>query len=134
MKKVLVPVDGSERSMRSLEKVRQEYAPSDVQVTLLTVIDTPIHYKYEEQYQRDLNKDREQLERYREMLPGYQVSTSVVSGKPGPAIVRYAEQNGIQCLVMTRSQYGSTEYHGSVSAYIAKKAPFLELTILQEEG
>ena len=133
MKKVLIPVDGSERSVRSLEKVRKEFTPEEAQITLLTVIDTPIHYKYEEQYQRDLHKHQEQLERYKEMMSEYQVSASVVSGKPGPAIVRFAEQNEFQCLVMTRSQYGTME-SGSVTAYIAKKAPFLEMMILQEEG
>ncbi len=133
MKKVLVPVDGSERSLRSLEKVRKEFTPEEAQITLISVIDTPMHYKYEQQYQHDLHKFQEQLEHYQEMLSEYQVSTSVVTGKAGPAIVRFAEQNEFQCLVMTRSQYGTME-GGSVSAYIAKKAPFLELMILQEEG
>ena len=35
---------------------------------------------------------------------------------------------------MTRSKKESAEAHGSVSAYVAKKAPFLELMILNEES
>ena len=133
MKKVLVPIDSSDRSIKSIEKVRSEFDPSQVQITLLTALETPIHYKYEQEYQHALHRQQENLENYKKMLPEYEVAASVVSGKPGPAIVRFAEQNEINCIVMTRSPGGSAEMHGSVSAYVAKKAPFLELIILQEK-
>lgn len=133
MKKVLLPVDGTERTLKSLERVKTEFDPADVQITLLTVMSTPMHYKYDHEYDHALHRHQKKLESYQEMLSDYQVSTSVISGKPGASIVRFAKQNDFDCVLMTRSLQGSTEAHGSVSAYVAKKAPFLEMMILQDE-
>lgn len=134
MKKVLLPVDISDRSIQSLERAKVAFDPSEVQITLVTVMNTPIHYKYDHEFNHALRRRQQKLESYQEMLGDYKVSTSVLFGKPGSSIVRFAKQNDFDCVLMTRSPKGSTEAHGSVSAYVAKKAPFLEMMILNEEN
>ena len=45
MKKVLLPVDISDRALKSLERAKFEFDPSEVEITLVTVMNSPMHYK-----------------------------------------------------------------------------------------
>ena len=134
MKKVLRPVDISDRALKSLERAKFEFDPSEVEITLVTVMNSPMHYKYDHEFAHELHRRQKKLESYQKILDNYEVTTSVLCGKPGVSIVRFAKQNHFDCIIMTRSKKESAEAHGSVSAYVAKKAPFLELMILNEES
>lgn len=134
MKKVLLPVDVSDRALKSLERAKTEFDPSEVQITLVTVMNSPMHYKYDHEFAHALHRRQQKLESYQKLLDEYNVSTSVLCGKPGVSIVRFARQNAFDCIILTRSCKESTEAHGSISAYVAKKAPFLEMVILNEEN
>ncbi len=134
MRKVLLPVDGSCYTTKILERAKSLFDSKEVQITLLTVVNTPMHYKYDFEYKNALHHSQKNLENYAEMLSAYQVSTSVVCGRPGVSIVRFAKQNNFDCVLMTRSFQGSAETYHAVSSYVVKKAPFLELLILPEDA
>jgi len=134
MKKVLLPVDVSDRALKSLERAKATFDPSEVRITLVTVMNSPMHYKYDWEFAHALHRRQQKLETYQKLLAGYNVDTSVLCGKPGVSIVRFARQNHFDCIILTRSYKESPEAHGSISAYVAKKAPFLEMMILSEEN
>lgn len=43
MKHVLLPIDGSTRSLRTIDMVQQTYRPQDTEVTLLMVLPDQMH-------------------------------------------------------------------------------------------
>ena len=62
MKKVLLPVDISERNRKTLERVKAEFAPGEIKITLLTVMEGAMHFKYHEEYERHQQKRQRELE------------------------------------------------------------------------
>ncbi len=132
MKKVLLPIDVSERSMKTIDAFRREFAPEQAEVTLLTVAETAAHFKYADEYQRYRQKRQKELEALTEHLGEYKVSTVVLQGNPGKEIVEYLQNNKYDMLIMTRSKRGALGKLGSVAAYIVTQAPNLDLLILRE--
>ena len=133
MKKVLLPVDVSGRNLKTLERVKAAYAPDEVQITLLTVVDSAMHFKYDDEYDRYRQKRLRELDELSAQLEGYDVSTVVIQGNPGSKIVEYAEINKFDELIMTRSNRGGLGKLGSVASHIVRQAPNLDLIILRED-
>ena len=135
MKKVLLPVDVSERNVKTLERVKAEYSPGQVQVTLLTVVESAMHFKYDDEYARYQQKRQRELEGLAAQLEGYDASTVILQGKgnPGSKILEYAKHNHFDILIMTRSNRGPLGKLGSVASYIVREAPNMDLLILRED-
>ena len=112
MKKILLPVDGSKRSIRTVEMVKQLCDPADSDITVVKVVSAQL-----------------------DMLPGYQVKTQVLLGSaPGVEIVEYAKESGTEMIIMTRSSRGPLRKLGSVATYIVRNASFLDVIVMREEG
>ena len=41
MKKILLPIDGSPRSLRTIQVVKQSYIPAETEITILLVVPDP---------------------------------------------------------------------------------------------
>ncbi len=133
MKKFLLPIDGSPRSLRTIDMLKRTYRPDEAEITLVMVefkderVEmSKIFEKYTEDAQRKLDELAASLE-------GYTVSTKMLFGNPGPEIVRYAQKEGFDLIMMTRSSRGPITKLGSVATYIVKKAPDCDLLIMREE-
>lgn len=133
MEKILLPIDGSDRSLLSIRKLKKDYKPEEVEVTLLTVVDSALHFKYDSEYEMYRQKRLRELDALAASLEGYKVNTVVLQGSPASHIVEYAENNKFDVLIMTRSSRGTLEKMGSVASQIVRKAPFLDLVILRED-
>ena len=127
MKEVLLPVDGSERSLHSLEAVKRIYPPDQAALTILMVAPGVESAGKEE---RILGL----LEQYALEMEGYEVKTVFLRGVVGPVIVDYAREKEMDAIVMTRSSRGPLMRLGSVSAHVVKHADFLHLFVLRESG
>ena len=115
MKKILLPVDGSKRSIRTVEMVKQLCDPADSDITIVKVVSA-------------------ELNAVAEMLPGYQVKTQVLLGSaPGVEIVEYAKEAGTDMIIMTRSSRGPIRKLGSVATYIVRNASVLDVIVMREE-
>ena len=132
MKKILLPIDVSERSLKTINQFKSEYKPEEAEVTLLTVMDAASHFKYGDEYERYRQKRLKELDELSAQLEGYKVNTVVLQGSPGAQIVEYIENNKFDMLIMTRSKRGVLGKLGSVAAYIVNKAPNMDLYILRE--
>jgi nucleotide-binding universal stress UspA family protein len=134
MKKVLLPVDGSKRSLRTVEVVKRMCPPDQCQITIAKVIGAQLYMNSMDEIKHNADKARPQLEAVAEMLPGYQVKTQVLLGSaPGVEIVEYAKEMEADLIIMTRSSRGPLRKMGSVATYIVKHASFLDVMVMKEE-
>ena len=135
MKKILLPIDGSSRSLKTVEAVKQLFRPDGVEIILVKVISAQLYINSMDEIKHNAEIARPELEEIAALLPEYNVKTQVLLGSsPGVEIVEYAKEAGIDAIVMTRSTRGVLRKLGSVAAYIAKNAAFLNVFILKEEG
>jgi len=132
MKRVLLPVDGSDRSRRTVRMLKTLYRPADVKVILATVVAR--EERIESEYIRKRWKDasREIFDAVLEQLEEYDTETVLLEGMPGAEIVRYAEENDIDQIMLTRSSRGPLQRLGSVASYIVRRAPSQDLIIMHE--
>lgn len=134
MNKLLLPIDGSSRSLRTIDMVKHTFAPDQVEVILLMVLPSPLSTEAQLGLARTDADAQKELDSFAAMLPGFRVTTALRTGTPGPEIVKYAREEGLDTLCMTRATRGFLEKMGSVATYIVKHADFLDLFILGENG
>ena len=132
--KVLVPIDGSECSMRAVEFViRKLRASCDHLDILLLTVHRPIPYAravavigheraqeyYEEEGDAALQSARARLER-----DGIPYETRLHVGEPGESIARYAKEAGVDQIVMGTHGRGAVGQllMGSVAAKVIQLA------------
>ncbi len=132
MKRILLPIDGSDRSRRTIRMLRTMYRPEDVKVILATVVAR--EERLESEYIRKRLKDASQeiFAAALAQLEGYDVETVLLEGNPGAEIVRYAETNRVDQIMLTRSSRGPLRRLGSVASYIVRRAPSQDLIIMHE--
>lgn len=132
MKKVLLPIDGSPRSARTIDVFKHTYRPDEAEVTLVNVEFKDERVEMSKIFERYTEEAKRQMEETAATLDGYQVQTVMLFGSPGPEIVRYAKKEKFDLIMMTRSSRGPLQRLGSVASYIVKKAPDCDLLILRE--
>lgn len=133
MKKVLLPVDGSARSKRTVEVVRQLYKPQDCEIIIAKVIGAQLYLNSADEIKHNAEKAQPELDGVAAMLPEYTVGTQVLLGSaPGPEIVEFAKEADVDTIVMTRSSRGPLRRMGSVAAYVVKNAGFLDVVVMRE--
>ena len=134
MKKVLLPIDGSKRSIRTVNAVKQLCDPKDCEITIVKVISAQLYINSMDEIKHNAEKARPELDSVAEMLPGYTVKTQVLLGSaPGVEVVEYAKENDVDMLIMTRSSRGPLRKLGSVATYIVRNASFLDIIVMHEE-
>ena len=124
-KKILVPIDGTERSMHSLNFIKENYSPEHVELHIINVkelvfidgISMSDEIKTSEKNGRDL------LDKARAMVSEFTTEAPFTFGYAGDEIVRTAEDIGADIVVMTKStKKGLTRIIGSCTAYVLKHA------------
>ncbi len=132
MKKILLPIDGSERSVRTIDMLKSLYRPEDVEVTVIMVEFRDERVEVSMIYEKFAEEAKRRLDELAATLDGYRVTTHLLYGSPGPEIVRYAKKEKFDLIMMTRSSRGPLQKLGSVASYIVKKAPDCDLLIMRE--
>lgn len=147
MKKILLPIDGSPRSLRTIQVVKQSYIPAETEITILLVVPDPRPSKLPTKMTRSppCPTMRRSLKTPRprrrpaywwnplpRCSPGIRRPAALRFGSPGPEIIQFAKEGGFDAILMTRSSRGSTQKLGSVSTYIVQNASFITTTVLRE--
>jgi len=132
VRNILVPIDGTERSMHSLDFVRDTYDKDEVKVTVINIkelvfidgISMSDEIKTSEKIAKDL------LERAKSYLEGYDVEGVFAFGYAGDEIVRKSKEEKTDLIVMTKStKKGLTRMIGSCTSYVLKHAETAVLVI-----
>lgn len=130
MRRVLLPIDGTARSLKAVDLIKSLYTPEDVSIVLLMVReDTETMYS-EEELQKSKAQLKSTLDAVAGQLPGYPVRKQVVFGRAGDQILECAEQDEIDIIVMTKStKTGLSQKIGSVAAYVVKYAKCIVMIV-----
>ena len=132
MKNVLLPIDGSVRSLRTIDMVKQICDPRQVTVTMVMVLPDQMHIDGQFERERIRRKAEQEMATFAALLEGWTVETVLLRGNPGPEVVQFAREKGYDTLIMTRSSRGPLQKLGSVATYIVRNAQFLNLIIMRE--
>lgn len=130
MKKILIPLDGTERSMHSIDLVKNLYSKDEVEITLLYIKENVRSMIMEE----DLAAAEKDM--YGVTAPavkelvGYKLNCEFGLIDPGTEIIKRATMNNIDIIVMTKStKKGLTRMIGSVTSYVVKNAPCVVMIV-----
>ncbi len=126
MKKILLPVDGSERCMKSVDLVRKLYDPKEVEIAIVTVKeDYESFIRTEFEPEKVYEENMPMLNDVEKQLDGYKVcDKKVLVGKSaGTEIIEYANANKVHAIIMTKSSKpGHQTILGSVTAHVVKNS------------
>lgn len=123
MRNVLIPIDGTERSRKSVDFAKSLYRPSDVKIVLVMVREDVEQLHSEKELEKAKSPLESTLDAVAGQLKGYDVKKEVVFGHAGEAILTCAEQNHTDIILMTKStRTGWFQKIGSVAAHVVKYA------------
>lgn len=125
--KILVPVDGSENSLRAFERALAIAKSTGAQVAAVLVIETPPTVYVESQKLLDqlLQNFRKEsakvLDRYEDIAEkeGMKIESVVMEGDPASNIVAYVEKGGFDMIVM--GSRGLGKFRGMVLGSTSRK-------------
>lgn len=123
--KILIPLDGSEKSMHSLDWVKKFYRKEDVDISLLYVIE--IFYSSETidvaTFRNFKNADTEVLDEAAGKLEGYNVNKVSIHGDVANTILKEARDGKYDLLIMTKSSVkGISRMIGSVTSKVVRNS------------
>ncbi|WKY48617.1 universal stress protein [Eubacteriaceae bacterium ES3] len=123
IKQLLLPIDGSERSLKSIELVKTLYQPGTVKIDLIMVSEDMDEIISEEKFEAAEEEAMPILLKAADELKGYDVNCELLTGKAGEEILNYAEEHYTDIIFMTKStRHGWLRMIGSVSTYVVKYA------------
>ncbi len=124
MKKILLPLEDTERSLKALHYTRKHYPPSDAELVLM-MVDERLGYSVKSEAENQALKELdEKLELIAQMLEDYKTTCISAVGKAGVRITRAARETGANLIVMTKSSKADMlSSIGSTTEYVINNAP-----------
>ncbi len=129
-KKILFPVDLSDASNKIVSYVKEMVEKFDAELHLVYVANVTQYYSSLDMpaaYLGDVeaeirNGAGKKLNDFKQtFFEGISVSTTTLSGRPGPEILRYAKTEGMDMIIMGHSSTGiERAVFGSVAGYAVK--------------
>ena len=124
-RRILVPIDGTERSKHSLEFIKSIFPSDKVELIIMNVKE--LVFINGMIISDELTAAKEIADRILNEavgeVPGYKVETYFTFGYPGDEIVKKAKEDNIDIIVMTKStRKGLTRMIGSVTVNVVKHA------------
>ncbi len=130
MKRILIPLDGTERSMHSIDLVKNLYKKDEIEITLLYIKEDVKNMIMEDDLvaaEKDMQK---MVAPAVKELAGYKLSCEFGLIDPGTEIVKRAIMNSIDIIIMTKStKKGLTRMIGSVTSYVVRNAPCIVMIV-----
>lgn len=137
-RKLLIPVDLSDRNHRAVAWSRELAREQEVEVTLLHVIETlDLPFEELEEFYRKLEaRAAETMETLAAPLreAGVPVDQQVSYGKPAEEVVRYAEENGIDLIVLASHRVDLDDPGASWTTMSYKVAILAQSPVLLVKG
>jgi nucleotide-binding universal stress UspA family protein len=124
--KVLVPLDGSEKSLHSLNWLKKFYIKEDLEITLVNVIELFYNkemFVAESEIQFVENQSKQVLDAAEKELGGYTVNKLSIWGSPSDEILKEAKEGNYDMIVMTKSSVkGISRIIGSVTTKVVRNS------------
>lgn len=130
LNKILIPVDGSERSLEAIELSKTLFKSQAVEIHLLNVVE--VNYIVQESIQKELiDQSNEVLDIAASKIKDYKVIKSSIVGTPYKDIIDYAKKEDINMIIMTRMGLSGLQRYliGSVTSKVVSHSPVPVLVI-----
>ena len=131
-RRILVPIDGTERSMHSLDFIKGLFAKDSLEIMLMNVKELILinGMAIAEELKVSEEVGEEILENAKKALVGYSVETYFTFGYAGEEIVKKAQEEKMDFIVMTKStKKGLTRFIGSVTVSVVKHAKCIVMIV-----
>lgn len=135
-KKILVPIDGSERSLIALEYLKNNFKPEEVEVALFNVREivfiNGMAVSEEVKDAEVVGKGilAEAKKKLKMFNPNFECKTEFSFGYAGDEIISYADENNIDIILMAKNTKKKfTALVGSVTAHVVKRAKCIVIMI-----
>lgn len=134
MKKILLPIEDTERSLKALQYVKKHYAPEEAEIVLM-MIDENLGSSVRSEAETEALKALEgRIETAAELLEGYKLTRLSAVGKAGVRITRAARETGADLIVITKSSKPDMlSSIGTTAEYVINNAP-CEVMIVCEQA
>ena len=123
MKRILVPVDGSPRSLIALEQLKTTFSPKAFEVVIVMVRENTgyaLSLGEEAEIREELDKKLNSIAR---TIDKYSVITRSAVGRAGARVIEAAKEFGAEMIVMTKStKPGAGSTIGLTASYIIRHA------------
>lgn len=103
MKRILIPIDGSPKSMDAVEQVRLSFSPKIFEVVLLMVCEDVDFTTHSSDKDSNISMLEKELEKFGDILKEYNLIKRTAAGKAGEKIIDVAEELKVDMIVMTKS-------------------------------
>ena len=134
MKRILVPVDGSPRSLIALEQLKTTFTPKAFEVVLVMVRENTgyaLSLGEEAEIREELDKKLNSIAR---TIDKYSVITRSAVGRAGARVIEAAKEFGAEMIVMTKStKPGAGSTIGLTASYIIRHAQ-CDVMIVKEDS
>lgn len=132
MKQIVLPIDGTERSLKTISWVEENYKPEDIEVTILMVADSLSQLNIKQNHTSATEHMINMMNKYASSLieKGYTVHKEPLFGDAGEQVVEYANEHEVDAIVMTKStKHNWFDSIGSVTTHVVKYSPVLVMII-----
>lgn len=134
VKKILLPLDGSKRSLDAINMVKSLFGGSELEIHLLHVVETEyITIPGIEEKATEISKDI--LDKAADLLSGYNTAKVGMSGVAYKDIVEYADKESVDMIVMTRTGVSGLQRYlvGSVTSKVISGSSVPVLIVPESE-
>lgn len=130
MKHILLPVDGSIRSIKSVDLAKSLFKPDEVHIYIIMVREDFDGIRSGTDFEELKKEAMPQLEEIAQRLDGFDVSKHVRVGHAGDEILKFSEAENVDTIIMTKStRKGWTQMIGSVTTHVVKYAKCIVMII-----
>lgn len=123
MKRILLPVDETSRSLAALSLVKKQFPPEENEIVLLMVDESIDYTASKEKSSQAISNLEQKLDLIEGALENYYVIKKAEVGKAGQRILKCAKEFGVDLIVMTKSSKDDMKNSlGSTTAYVITHA------------
>lgn len=135
MKRLLLPIDESMRSLKAINYVKNHISPLDYEIVIIMVNENVNYTDSHEQEEKAFAELYKKLELVKESLPEYNVFTRAEIGKAGQRIVKCARESGAELIAMTKSSGDDKRSQlGHTTEYVLVNAPCNVMIVSEERA
>lgn len=130
--KVLIPLDGTDRSMRSLDLLKDMFPKDKVEVTLMNVKEIVIvnGMVASDEVARAQELSQFIVDIGEKQLKGYDIEKCITFGYAAEEILRKSKDENFDMVIMTKStKKGLTRMIGSVTARVVKNTKSIVMIV-----
>ncbi len=103
MKRILLPIDESTRSLVAISQVKKQFPPEENEIVLLMVDESIDYTASKDKSSAAISNLEQKMELVESALEGYKVICKADVGKAGQRIIKCAREYGADMIVMTKS-------------------------------